>query len=93
VVNRGTPVKSTREGRVADTGYNAVFGNYVIIQHTDGYQSLYAHLDTILVRKGATVDQGTIVGRSGNTGQSTGPHLHFSIFRNGKAVDPRTYVK
>ena len=93
VVNRGTPVKATREGKVADTGYNAVFGNYVIIRHTDGYQSLYAHLDAILVHKGTSVNQGEIIGRSGNTGQSTGPHLHFSIFRNGQAVDPRKYVQ
>ncbi|HCX96327.1 hypothetical protein SPIROBIBN47_20041 [uncultured spirochete] len=93
VVNRGTSVKATREGKVADTGYNAVFGNYVIIRHTDGYQSLYAHLDAILARKGARVNQGEVIGRSGNTGQSTGPHLHFSIFRNGQAVDPRKYVK
>jgi murein DD-endopeptidase MepM/ murein hydrolase activator NlpD len=93
VVNRGTPVKATREGKVADTGYNAVFGNYVIIRHADGYQSLYAHLDTILTRKGASVNQGEVIGRSGNTGQSTGPHLHFGMFRNGQAVDPRKYLQ
>jgi murein DD-endopeptidase MepM/ murein hydrolase activator NlpD len=93
VVNRGTSVKAAREGKVADTGYNAVFGNYVIIRHPDGYQSLYAHLDTVLTRKGASVNQGEVIGRSGNTGQSTGPHLHFSIFRNGQAVDPRKYLK
>ncbi len=92
VVNRGTPVKATREGNVADTGYNAVFGNYVIIRHADGYQSLYAHLDTVLTRKGASVNQGDVIGRSGNTGQSTGPHLHFGMFRNGQAVDPRKYL-
>jgi len=92
VVNRGTSIKATREGKVADTGYNAVFGNYVIIQHADGYQSLYAHLDTVLCRKGVNVIQGEVIGRSGNTGQSTGPHLHFSIFHNGQAVDPRKYL-
>lgn len=93
VVNRGTPVKATREGKVADTGYNAVFGNYVIIRHSDGYQSLYAHLDHVLTHKGASVNQGEVIGRSGNTGQSTGPHLHFGVFHNGQAVDPRKYVK
>jgi murein DD-endopeptidase MepM/ murein hydrolase activator NlpD len=93
VVNKGTSVKATREGKVADTGYNAVFGNYVIIRHADGYQSLYAHLNTVLTHKGASVNQGEVIGRSGNTGQSTGPHLHFSIFRNGQAVDPRKYLK
>jgi len=93
VVNRGTAVKATREGKIADTGYNAVFGNYVIIRHADGYQSLYAHLDSILSKKGTSINQGETIGRSGNTGQSTGPHLHFAIFRNGQAVDPRQYVK
>jgi len=93
VVNRGTAVKATREGKIADTGYNAVFGNYVIIRHADGYQSLYAHLDSILAKKGTSINQGETIGRSGNTGQSTGPHLHFAIFRNGQAVDPRQYVK
>ncbi len=92
VMNRGTSVKATRDGTVADTGYNAVFGNYVILRHSGGLQSLYAHLDSILVRKGTRVNQGELVGRSGNTGQSTGPHLHFSLFLNGKAVDPRKYL-
>jgi murein DD-endopeptidase MepM/ murein hydrolase activator NlpD len=93
VVSIGTKVKATNEGKVADTGYNSVFGNYVILKHASGYQSLYAHLSQILVREGSSVAQGTIVGLSGNTGQSTGPHLHFSIFKNGQAVDPRKYVK
>ena len=93
VVSLGTKVKATCEGKVADTGYNSVFGNYVILKHASGYQSLYAHLSQILVREGSSVAQGAIVGLSGNTGQSTGPHLHFSIFKNGQAVDPRKYVK
>jgi len=93
VVNKGTSVKSTREGKVADTGYNAVFGNYIILRHSDGYQSMYAHLDQILTKKGLNVNQGEVIGRSGNTGQSTGPHLHFSIFRNGQAIDPLKFVK
>lgn len=92
VLNRGTSVKAVCDGVTADTGYNAVFGNYVIIRHSGGFQSLYAHLDAILVKKGASVNQGTVIGRSGNTGQSTGPHLHFSLFLNGKAVDPRKYL-
>ena len=93
VVSLGTKVKATCEGKVADTGYNSVFGNYVILKHASGYQSLYAHLSQILVREGSSVAQGAIIGLSGNTGQSTGPHLHFSIFKNGQAVDPRKYVK
>lgn len=93
VVSLGTKVKATSDGNVADTGYNSVFGNYVILKHANGYQSLYAHLSSISVKEGASVAQGAIIGLSGNTGQSTGPHLHFSIFKNGQALDPTKYVK
>jgi len=89
----GTKVKATRAGTVADTGYNSVFGNYIILKHSNGYQSLYGHLSTIGVREGQSVDQGAVIGNSGNTGESTGPHLHFSIFQNGKALDPRKFLK
>jgi murein DD-endopeptidase MepM/ murein hydrolase activator NlpD len=89
----GTKVKATRAGTVADTGYNSVFGNYIILKHSSGYQSLYGHLSAIGVREGQSVDQGAVIGNSGNTGESTGPHLHFSIFQNGKALDPRRFVK
>jgi len=93
VVSLGTKVKATSDGRVADTGYNSVFGNYIILKHANGYQSLYAHLSSIMVKEGASVTQGAVIGLSGNTGQSTGPHLHFSIFKNGQALDPTKYVK
>lgn len=88
VLSTGTRVKATSGGRVADTGYNSVFGNYIILKHDSGYQSLYAHLSSIGVKEGTQVSQGAVIGLSGNTGQSTGPHLHFSIFRNGQAIDP-----
>lgn len=93
VARRGTPVKAAMDGRVADAGYNSVFGKYVILSHSDGYQTLYAHLDEIYVRAGQNVNQSVSLGKSGNTGQSTGPHLHFSLFRNGKALDPMKYMK
>ena len=93
VMSPGTRVKATSEGRVADTGYNSVFGNYIILKHASGYQSLYAHLSSISVKEGSSVAQGAAIGLSGNTGQSTGPHLHFSIFKNGQALDPAKYVK
>ena len=93
VVSPGTKVKATAEGSVADTGYNSVFGNYIILKHASGYQSLYAHLSNIGVKEGSSIAQGATIGLSGNTGQSTGPHLHFSIFKNGQALDPTKYVK
>ncbi len=93
VVSLGTRVKATSAGTVADTGYNSVFGNYIILRHANGYQSLYGHLSSIAVKEGSSVAQGAVIGLSGNTGQSTGPHLHFSIFKNGQALDPLKYVK
>ncbi|MDP3177995.1 MAG: M23 family metallopeptidase, partial [Spirochaetaceae bacterium] len=77
VVDSGTPVKAALDGRVADVGYNSNFGNYVIITHVDGLQTLYAHLSSISTLEGARVKLGGLIGLSGNTGYSTGPHLHF----------------
>ena len=93
VTPTGTKIKATSDGKIADTGYNSVFGNYVIVKHDNGYQSLYAHLSSVGVRRGNSVAQGSIIGLSGNSGQSTGPHLHFSIFKNGQALDPLKLVK
>lgn len=84
----GTLIKSTMDGKVATTGYSSVFGNYAIITHDDGYQSLYGHMSSITVKRGQKVAQGAVVGKVGNTGYSTGCHLHFSIYKNGKMIDP-----
>lgn len=88
----GTPVRSTLYGRVATTGYSNVYGNYVILTHDDGYQSLYAHLSSISVRRGQNIEQGVLIGRVGNTGYSTGSHLHFSVYKHGKMINPRTVL-
>lgn len=84
----GTSVKVSTDGRVADAGWQNVFGNYVIVTHDGGYQTLYAHLSKISVRRGQYVTQGDEVGKVGSTGYSTGPHLHFSVYKNGKMIDP-----
>ena len=84
----GTPVRASMSGRVSAVGYDNVFGNYVIINHHSGYRTLYGHLNVIRTRTGANVAQGARIGDVGNTGQSTGPHLHFTIYRNGTAVNP-----
>ncbi|ULQ59415.1 M23 family metallopeptidase [Brucepastera parasyntrophica] len=89
----GTSIKATLDGKVATTGYNNVFGNYVIITHDGGYQSLYAHLSQIGVKRGQSVIQGGVIGKVGNTGYSTGPHVHFSIYKNGKVIDPYSVLK
>lgn len=88
VAPEDTPVKAAMDGRVAETGYSAVFGNFVILSHGGSYQTLYAHLSAIRVRQGQTLTQGAVVGLLGSTGYSTGPHLHFGLFFGGKAIDP-----
>ena len=84
----GTAVKATLDGKVLKTGRSLVYGNYIIIKHPGGYQSLYAHLNKYLVRKGQNISQGQTIAELGNTGRSTGPHLHFSIYKNQKPIDP-----
>jgi murein DD-endopeptidase MepM/ murein hydrolase activator NlpD len=65
----------------------------VIISHDNGYQTLYAHLSKILTKKGQWVEQGSKIGLVGNTGYSTGPHLHFSVYKNGKSINPMSVIK
>ena len=89
----GTPILAAMSGKVTTTGINRVYGNYVIIDHGNGYQTLYAHMSKILANKGQWVSQGTRIGLVGSTGYSTGPHLHFTVYKNGKLVDPKTVLK
>lgn len=84
----GTPIQATLDGTVAATGYSTVYGNYIIVTHEHNYQSLYAHLSSFSVKRGQAVSQGMIIAKVGNTGYSTGPHLHFSVYKNGQVVDP-----
>jgi murein DD-endopeptidase MepM/ murein hydrolase activator NlpD len=86
----GTPIMAVAEGEVITAGWNSGgFGNLVKIEHPDGTITLYAHNNRVLVRKGQIVQQGDQISELGNTGRSTGPHLHFEIHPNGKsAVNP-----
>jgi murein DD-endopeptidase MepM/ murein hydrolase activator NlpD len=88
----GTPVKAAMDGQVATLGYNSTYGNYIILSHAGGFQTMYAHLNAFSVKKNAWVNQGVKIGEVGNTGYSTGPHLHFAVFKNGKAVNPLDYL-
>jgi len=88
----GTPVVAPREGRVLATGYSPSFGRFLRIIHDDEYVSFFAHLSSINVSIGEDVYQGKKIAYSGNTGWSTGPHLHFGLFRAGQFVDPIHYV-
>ena len=75
-------------GTVVVAGWSNVFGNYIIINHGNGYQSLYGHLSKIIAKKGQSVDSSTKIGLVGSTGYSTGPHLHFTVYKNGKTINP-----
>ena len=89
----GTSIKASMAGKVAAAGYNQVYGNYVIVSHSGGYQTLYAHMTTILVKQGQNVNQGSVLGKLGSTGYSTGPHLHFSVYKNGQLINPLSVLK
>jgi murein DD-endopeptidase MepM/ murein hydrolase activator NlpD len=89
----GTPVLASQFGRVCFCGYNGNYGKTVIIVHPKGYETLYAHLGKIVVKKGQAVQQGDPIGYIGSTGRSTGPHLHFEVHQNGKLVDPLKVVR
>ncbi len=85
---QGTRIYAGMDGRVAETGYNNTYGNYVIINHGNGYKTLYGHMSKIDCVKGQWVNTNTVIGRVGSTGASTGPHLHFTVFKRGKMVNP-----
>lgn len=89
----GTPIYATRSGTVTRVrSMTTSYGNHVIVNHGDGYSSLYAHMDYYVVSEGEYVSQGQLIGYVGSTGNSTGPHLHFTIMYNGDDVNPLDYV-
>ena len=83
----GTPVRAASNGTVTYAGSNGGHGKFVKIKHGSGYETSYSHLSKILVRKGTRVKQGTVIGKVGSTGRSTGPHLHYQMWKNGRFVD------
>ncbi len=91
-VPTGTPVYASCGGTVVKAGWGGGYGYVVYIKHEDGRQTRYAHLSKVLVSVGSKVNQGTRIGSSGNTGISSGPHLHFEMLINGKQVDPLKYL-
>ena len=88
----GTPVYASCGGTVTKAGWGSGYGYVVYITHPDGRQTRYAHLSKVLVSAGQTVSQGQKIALSGNTGVSTGPHLHFEILINGSQVNPLNYL-
>lgn len=92
-ISQGTPIYAALSGKIVVCGWSNLYGNYVIIDHQNGYQSLYGHMHKKLCTLGQEVTTGTKIGLVGTTGYSTGPHLHFTVYKNGKVVDPLTLLK
>ncbi|MGM0500728.1 MAG: peptidoglycan DD-metalloendopeptidase family protein [Bacillota bacterium] len=88
----GSPIKAVSSGRVVYSGWANGYGYVVIIEHQKGLRTLYAHNSKLLVRVGESVGRGEVISRSGNTGNSTGPHLHFEVQVNGRPENPLDYI-
>ncbi len=88
------PIIATAKGTILKTRYNKYhgYGNYIVIKHKYGYETIYAHLNKIYVKVGNTVNTGDTIGTLGNTGLSTGAHLHYEIRENNYPVDPQEFL-
>jgi murein DD-endopeptidase MepM/ murein hydrolase activator NlpD len=91
VANPGTPVHATGDGVVEFTGRNGGYGLSVIVNHGFGYRTIYAHLSKINSKKGTKIVRGDIIAFTGNTGLSTGPHLHYEVEHDGKKLNPENF--
>jgi murein DD-endopeptidase MepM/ murein hydrolase activator NlpD len=89
---KGTPIAAAQSGKVIYAGRRSGYGKLVIISHANGYSSRYAHCSSILVKKGQNIKAGQLVARVGATGVATGNHLHFEIRKNGKTLNPLSYL-
>ena len=90
--NIGEPVKATAKGKVIHAGRKGGYGNCVIISHAQNMKTLYGHLSAINVAVNDNIKAGTVIGKLGSTGRSTGPHLHYEIHRDNKRIDPLEYL-
>lgn len=93
VGDHGDIIAAAGDGVITLAGYNGGYGNTVTIEHGYGYETLYAHMSEVKVKVGDRVKRGQIIGHIGSTGRSSGPHLHYSLYKNDKAIDPRSLLK
>ena len=87
----GTPIQACKSGQVVTSAYHYSYGNYVVIDHGNGNSTLYAHMSSRAVSEGQMVSQGQTIGAVGDTGNTSGPHLHYEVRRNGQRTDPEAY--
>ncbi|NTV13175.1 MAG: M23 family metallopeptidase [Desulfobulbaceae bacterium] len=90
--NPGAIIKATADGQVVEQGYNDDYGWYVLLKHDNSYTTLYAHNQKLLIGPGARVARGQTIALLGNTGRSTGPHLHYEIRRHNRPINPAKYM-
>lgn len=88
----GDPIVSTADGKVVTVAYDISLGNYIIIEHKHGFITRYAHMSAFKVQKGAIVKQGQVIGYIGNTGLSTGPHVHYEVHLGIETIDPLRFL-
>jgi murein DD-endopeptidase MepM/ murein hydrolase activator NlpD len=91
-VPKGTEVRATADGKVVFAGKSGDFGRLVVIAHSGGYETRYAHLKSIEVREGRNLHRGTVIGTVGRSGNATGYHLHYEVRLQGTPVNPRSYL-
>ncbi len=91
-IRMGTPIYPAREGIVTYTGWHYGYGQTIIVQHPEGYITMYGHCSSIIAKKGEWVRKDSIIGRVGSTGRSTGPHLHFMMMRHGRMLNPLLFI-
>jgi len=92
-ISPGTPVRATADGIVSYSGWHGGNGNLVVLEHGHGFSTFYAHNKTTNVKIGQKVKRGDIISYSGSTGNSTGPHVHYEIWKDGKPINPSGYLK
>jgi len=88
----GTPIFAVKQGTVLFSGWRPIYGYTVMIDHGNNIKTLYGHASKLLVKAGQTVRKGQIIAKVGSTGRTTGPHVHFEVYVNGKTVDPVRYL-
>ncbi|MBU0728899.1 MAG: M23 family metallopeptidase [Proteobacteria bacterium] len=88
----GTPIKATANGKVLTRGYNSGYGWFLVIDHNNGFRSKFCHLKKILVQQGETITRGQKIALLGNSGRSTGPHLHYEIHNDDKIINPTKFL-
>lgn len=93
VVDIGTPIMATAPGVVDGAGNEGAIGNRVSIDHGFGYRSVYGHMSKVAVKVGDHVKRGQLLGYSGSTGRSSGPHLHYTLYYKGRTIDPENYLQ